>query len=39
MTKDFKIYENHPVIQRKKNSEYKRNNPYNIPRELIIGHS
>ncbi len=34
-TDDFKDYENHPVIQRKINSEYKRNNPYNIPRELI----
>jgi NAD+ synthetase len=26
---------NHPVVQRNRNSEYKRNNPYNIPRELI----
>jgi NAD+ synthetase len=34
-TDDFKKYENHPVIQRKKGSEYKRNNPYNIPRKLI----
>ena len=34
-TDDLKKYENHPVIQRKKASEYKRNNPYNIPRKLI----
>ncbi len=26
---------NHPVIQRKNNSEFKRNNPYNIPRNEI----
>ncbi|OQY05158.1 MAG: NAD(+) synthase [Bacteroidetes bacterium 4572_117] len=34
-TDDFKDFENHPVIQRKRNSEFKRNNPYNIPREGI----
>lgn len=34
-TEDFEKYKNHPVIQRKLGSEYKRNNPYNIPRELI----
>lgn len=27
--------QNHPVVQRNRNSEYKRNNPYNIPRDLI----
>ncbi|MBN1251906.1 MAG: NAD(+) synthase [Bacteroidales bacterium] len=26
---------NHPVIERKRNSEYKRNNPFNIPRNKI----
>ena len=30
-----KKYANHPVVLRKINSEYKRSNPYNIPRELI----
>lgn len=34
-TEDFKDFENHPVIQRKRNSEFKRSNPYNIPRDLI----
>ena len=33
--KKEKKYENHPVIQRHKSSTYKRNNPYNIPREEI----
>jgi len=28
-------YKNHPVIQRKINSEFKRENPYNIPRKDI----
>ncbi len=34
-TDDLKDFENHPVIQRKRNSEFKRNNPYNIPRNQI----
>ncbi|MEN8118935.1 MAG: NAD(+) synthase [Bacteroidota bacterium] len=34
-TNDLKNFENHPVIQRKRNSEFKRSNPYNIPREQI----
>ncbi len=34
-TKD-KSLENHPVIKRHLASEYKRNNPYNIPREIIL---
>ena len=34
-TNDLKDFENHPVVQRKRNSEFKRNNPYNIPREQI----
>jgi NAD+ synthetase len=34
-TNDLKDFENHPVIKRKRNSEFKRNNPYNIPREEI----
>ena len=34
-TNDLKDFENHPVIQRKRNSEFKRNNPYNIPRDKI----
>ncbi|RLD63502.1 MAG: NAD(+) synthase [Bacteroidetes bacterium] len=34
-TEDLKDFENHPVIQRKRNSEFKRNNPFNIPREQI----
>jgi NH3-dependent NAD+ synthetase len=28
-------FKNHPVIKRKFSSEYKRNNPYNIPRNQI----
>lgn len=32
---DVGEYANHPVVRRKENSEYKRNNPYNIPREQI----
>jgi len=31
-----KKWENHPVIQRHFRSEYKRNNPYNFPRELLM---
>lgn len=34
-TDDLKDFENHPVIQRKRNSEFKRSNPYNIPRREI----
>lgn len=34
-TDDFIDFKDHPVIQRKQNSEFKRNNPYNIPREEI----
>ncbi len=34
-TADLKDFENHPVIQRKRNSEFKRNNPFNIPRDQI----
>jgi len=34
--RDKKLLE-HPVIQRHLRSEYKRNNPYNVPRKLIIG--
>ncbi len=34
-TEDLKDFEKHPVIQRKRNSEFKRSNPYNIPREQI----
>ncbi len=34
-TAGLKDFKNHPVIQRKINSEFKRNNPYNIPREQI----
>lgn len=29
--------EKHPVVQRKINSEFKRNNPYNIPRDIVLG--
>lgn len=29
--------QNHPVVQRHVRSEYKRNNPYNIPRNRIFG--
>jgi len=32
----IKEKENNPVIQRHLNSEFKRNNPYNIPREVLI---
>jgi NAD+ synthetase len=32
-----KSLENHPVIQRHLASAYKRNNPYNFPREIILG--
>jgi len=28
--------QNHPVVQRNKASEFKRNNPYNIPRQQIV---
>ncbi len=31
-----KSLENHPVIQRHLKSAYKRNNPYNFPREIIL---
>jgi len=34
-TDDFKDFKDHPVIRRKRNSEFKRNNPYNIPRAEI----
>ena len=34
-TADLKEFENHPVIQRKNNSEFKRNNPFNIARNQI----
>ena len=34
-TDDFEDFKDHPVIQRKRNSEFKRNNPYNIPRKEI----
>lgn len=33
---DLGEFENHPVIQRNRNSEFKRNNPYNIPRNKIV---
>lgn len=29
-------YEEHPVIQRNRRTDYKRNNPWNIPREKIV---
>jgi len=32
-----KSYENHPVVQRYLRTEFKRNNPYNFPREIILG--
>jgi len=38
-TTDLEDYINHPVIQRKVNSEFKRSNPYNIPREQITDES
>jgi NAD+ synthetase len=31
-----KKWEHHPVIQRHIRSEYKRNNPYNFPREILL---
>jgi len=30
-------YENHPVVQRNRSSEFKRTNPYSIPRQTITG--
>ena len=36
LIKKEKKYENHPVILRHKSSEYKRNNPFNIPREELV---
>ncbi len=37
--KELGEYKNHKVVLRKINSEFKRNNPYNIPRKLITGES
>ena len=34
-SKELGEYANHPVIVRKLASEFKRNNPYNIPRDII----
>ncbi len=35
LSNNLQNLENHPVIQRYQNSDYKRNNPYNLPRNLI----
>ncbi len=36
LNNEMQDIEDHPVVQRYRNSEYKRNNPYNIPRSQIV---